>query len=101
MTVNGGPFLWTSLWNSITIFTGSGGDATGAVNKTITSSSQFDGRTGAEKALDGLISSVFRSIAGPDQWWKVDLGEEQFIRRIRIYNLYFRSEYLKGFDRLN
>lgn len=56
-----------------------------------TDSSSVYGSYASKKAVDGdrfSISGFFRSTSSAEQWLRVDLGENYFIDRIRVYNFY-------------
>jgi len=38
----------------------------------------------ADRAIDGKISTQFRSLKHPDDWWRVDLDDVILVRRIVI-----------------
>jgi hypothetical protein len=74
-----------------------------ALNKTAKSSSYWDGNTKASKAFDGSDTSYFHSAHDTTvDWVEVDLGSDQEIAKVEVWNVFSNSSYagVKVKDRL-
>ena len=90
---------WEDLGYSITDY-GRGDNV--ALNKTITSSSEYSNNYTADMVIDGFLGDAFNeswlSDNNTTQWLKIDLGSEYSIYRIKMYHGYAEAVYTHYID---
>lgn len=57
-----------------------------ALNKTTTQSSEYSKDYPGSNAVDGKHDNFMHTKDGVNEWWQVDLGQEQYITQIKFYH---------------